>query len=85
MLTIQSQTRAGKILNAGYGGVIFFLLVSHRMRYRMRTNLIWNKIQNLETVSGSFRPTVVSVESFRLELILPIFGRFALDRFVVLA
>ena len=33
MLTIHNQTRAGKILNAlfswGYGGVIFFLLVSH--------------------------------------------------------
>ena len=28
---------------------------------------IWNKIQNLETVSGSFRPWVVSVGSFRPE------------------
>ena len=26
---------------------------------------IWNKIQNIETVSGSFRPWVVSVGSFR--------------------
>ena len=33
---------------------------------------IWNKIQNLETVSGSFRPLVVSVLSFRPESFRPI-------------
>ena len=34
---------------------------------------IWNKIQNLETVSGAFRPWVVSVGSFRPESFRPFF------------
>ena len=34
---------------------------------------IWNKIQNLETVSGSFWPWVVSVGSVRPESFRPIF------------
>ena len=34
---------------------------------------IWNKVQNLETVSGSFRPWVVSVGSFRPESFQPFF------------
>ena len=37
------------------------------------TNLIWNKIQNLEAI----------LWSIRLQSVLPFFGRFALDRSVV--
>ena len=57
------------------------------VKYRVREPIKYG-IQsrlNLETVSGSFQPSVVSVESFRLESFLPIFGLFALERSVDLA
>ena len=46
-----------------------------------RTTLIWNKIQNLETVSA----LVISVGSFWPESFPPIFGHYDLDRWVVSA
>ena len=59
MLTIQIQTRAGKIFKCtifvGYGGVIFFLLVSHQTMFQFEVYIINVPMTTSSALRGTLR------------------------------
>ena len=68
MLTIQNQTRASKIFKCtifvGYGGVIFFLLVSHRLGLKIEAKRLGGNDQG-GTSWGERLVTLDSITEYR--------------------